>query len=807
MIPEHYLGPVAQYSHTSVAVPLNVVVNVVVIGMLCTAPLVYAQTTGELSGRVYDQTGAALAGVRVSVRGSAQPYAQTTADGDFVFLALPEGDHEISAELTGFERARRSVRVRAGERAKVSLTIRLAIVEETIVTAARVGERNVQAIPMAISAVSNAELERLGMTTVDQVAALAPSVTFTQNSNFGQLSIRGIGTNAVYAGADPSSVMYLDGVYLARPGMALVQFLDLDRIEVLRGPQGTLYGRNAVGGAMNLISKPPTNEFQGAARFTTGNLGTFRGEALASGPLKRDRVMGRIAFMRSVGNGYVRDLEHPDHPLGGDDVIAARGQLRVVFDRRTSLLFLSDVSDQRGAPLTFNKVLAVKPGFQIDNPADLHEVRTSVPASQRQLQYGATVRLTTALTPSTTVTSVTAFRRFDYRFSLDSDITELGLSTFDQHESQHQLSEEIAATHQRAWLTWVAGAFLFGETDDQMLRSPQQPAGVEIHLDPRVDATSRAAFGQATVTLTSQLSATAGLRYTHESKDIDNAGGLYRLDAPDTSVAGSVYGYSDSTNHTAWTPKLGLEMKLAGGALTYVSATRGFKSGGFNLSSTAPGRGFAPEWAWNYEGGLKGTLMKGRSRFGVSAFVMNYTNLQVQTTIRPGVYDIRNAASATIRGIEVENTSRIGRGLEGGGHLTWLDATYDHYLAVAVGGLTGDVSGNRLNNAPEWAGRLWLEWTHDIGRSGRLSFAADATSQSTVFYTPFNDDIQRQPPYALLGSRVEYGPGHRRWSVSAYARNLNDADYIMATFGTSPAAFGGRPGASRQFAIEFTVRR
>ena len=251
-------------------------------------------------------------------------------------------------------------------------------------------------------------------------------------------------------------------------------------------------------------------------------------------------------------------------------------------------------------------------------------------------------------------------------------------------------------------------------------------------------------FGQATVGLTSRLSATAGVRYTHEGKDIDNAGGRYGLDAPYAPVPGSVYGYSDSIAHDAWTPKVGIEMKLPHDALAYVSATRGFKSGGFNPSSTAPGRGYAPEWAWSYEGGWKGTLMGGRSRFGVSAFVMDYTNLQVQTPIGIGVFDIRNAAAATIRGVEVENTSRIGRGIEAGGHVAWLDATYDRYIAVNNLNVTGDVSGNRLNNAPEWAGRLWIEWTGDIGRSRRLSIAADVDGTvDGVLHA-----VQRQHPAA-----------------------------------------------------------
>ena len=766
-----------------------------------------AQSLASVVGSVVDQTSAPLPGVHVTIRGIAVRTAATGAAGDFAFPDLPNGDYEISAELRGFQPERRAVRVQAGKAITMSFTLRLAILEESIVTAAKVGERDLQTIPMAISAVSNADLGRLGTHALGQAVALAPSVTLSQNAGFGQLTIRGIGTSALYAGADPSSAMYLDGVYLARPAMAFVQFLDLDRIEVLRGPQGTLYGRNAVGGALNLISKSPTNDFQASADFTAGNLNEFRADARISGPLKRDRLMGSIAFARGARDGYVRDLEHPDHPLGGDDVTAARGQLRVVFDRRADLLLSGDVDVQNGTPLSFNKVLAAKPGFTFDNPPDLHEVRSSAFPYGRTVQSGGSARLTMALTPSTSLVSLTAYRTLDYEFFVDADMTELNLVTTHQHEWQHQLSEEMTISHQQARLTWVGGVFFFNEFDHQSFWVDQPVAGLQVRLDPRVDATSRAVFGQASIGLTPRLSATAGLRYTHEGKNINNAGGRYGLDAPFAPVPGSVYGYADSIAHDAWTPKVGVEVKLPHDALAYVSATRGFKSGGFNPSSTAAGRGYAPEWAWSYEGGWKGTLGGGRSRFGVSAFVMDYTDLQVQTPIAIGVFDIRNAAAATIRGVELENTSRIARGFEAGGHVTWLDATYDQYIAVNNFNVTGDVSGNRLNNAPEWAGRLWIEWSGDIGGSRRLSIAADATAQSTVFYTPFNDSIQRQAPYGLLGGRIEYGPSHRRWAFAAYARNLTNTDYVTATFGTSPAAFAGRPGPQRQFAIEFTVRR
>ena len=778
----------------------------ILFGVLLLAQAASAQP-GRLEGSTSDATGAALAGVTLTVRGGASREERSDSSGRFEFRDLPAGEYELRAVLVGFQSRERVVRVQPGATVSVSLTMAVGVLEHTVVTGTKTGAADVQSMPMAISSVQDAELTRLGIRTIDEAAARMPFVTFTQNGSFGQLSIRGIGTNAVYAGADPSSAMYLDGVYLARPAMAFADFLDLDRIELFRGPQGTLYGRNALGGALNLISKTPTNDFQAAARVTAGALDERRFEGRVSGALRRDRIMGSVAFAKGMRDGYVRDLDHPDHPLGGDDLTSARGQLRVVFSRRAEMLVSADVGDQDGTLLHFNKVLRIKPGFTVDNPADLREVRTSRPASSSVRQSGAAARVTAALTPSTTLVSLTGYRTVDNRFIVDADITELDVLITNMYERQHQWSEELTISGHRSRLRWVAGLFVFDEFDHQRALVDQPVSRTQVRLDPRVDANSRAAFGEARVGLTSRLSGIVGLRYTREQKNIDNAGGLYGLDPPMAPIGTSVYRYTDAIVYHAWTPRFGAELTLPGHALAYVSATRGFKSGGFNLSSTQPGRGFAPEWAWSYEGGVKTEPLGGRLRLNVAAFHMDYSDLQVQTPIGIGVFDIRNAAAATVQGVEVEATGRMGRGIDAGGHLAWLDAAYDRYVAVGIGGVTGDVSGNRLNNAPEWSGRLWVEWTARVGRAQRLTLTADATAQSTVFYTPFNDDIQRQSPYGLVGGRVEYGPSHRRWAVNVYARNLTDADYIMATFGTSPVAFGGRPGPPRQFGVQMVVQR
>jgi iron complex outermembrane receptor protein len=764
----------------------------------------YAQSA-SITVEVKDTVGAPIPGAVVTIAGPANRALETGADGRVSLDELAPGQYRVTAAARGFAPAERAVRLRAGDTTSLSLTLLVQSADYTRVTAARIGERDIQATPIAVSALSSADLQRTQAHTVEQLAGMVPSLTFSQNTGFSQVTIRGIGTNAVFAGSDPSSAVYVDGVYMARPAMVLSDFMELDRVEVLRGPQGTLYGRNAVGGAVNVVTRPPTNELEASARVDVGTADTLRAEARVSGPLVRDRVLGSVSFLRGVRQGFVNDLTHPDAPLGGEDVTAALGKLHVVFNRRTDLLVSGDFTYRDPIPLVYAKVLAVKPGFVVDNPPGLHDVRTSVPAWSESLQYGGAARLTVRLAPHTVLTSLTAFRKLDYELFVDGDITELDLTISNVHEIQHQVSEEVTVAHERPGLSWIGGVFLFNEHD-------RQPTFVHLggarrlnHLDPDVEADSKALFGQVTIALASHVSATAGLRYTREGKQIDNRGQLFTLDLPRVPVANTAYAYTDAISHTAWTPKVGLEFQPTAATMAYVSAARGFKSGGFNLTSQAAGRGYAPELAWSYEGGLKTLLAGGRARLNVAAFQTDYEDLQVQTAILPGVIDISNAAAATIRGIELEGVSRLAHSLNAGGHLAWLDATYDEYIAVGAGGIIGDVAGRRLSNAPEWSGRLWLEWRTSLARSRTLSLRADTRWQSTVFFTPFNDDIQRQRPCGLLDLSAEFGVRH--FTVGAYARNLTNEDYITGAFSSPQPAFGGRPGDSRQIGVQLSVRR
>ena len=245
----------------------------------------------------------------------------------------------------------------------------------------------------------------------------------------------------------------------------------------------------------------------------------------------------------------------------------------------------------------------------------------------------------------------------------------------------------------------------------------------------------------------------------------------------------------------AWTPKGSIQVQVSRDTFVYVSATRGFKSGGFNqFNPTAPEseRAFNPEFAWSFEGGLKRTMAGGRVRVNTAVFSNDYRDLQVQSFLRPGVIDISNAGSATIRGIEVEAAAAAGRGVQLAGHFSWLDATYDRYLARGPGGATRDAAGNRLNNAPEWSGSGSAVYELATGRAGTASVRGDVSWQSRVFFTPVNDAIETQRAYGLLHLRAGFEPRSRRWEIAVYVRNAGEPG-VHHRHGQRPAAGDHRP--------------
>jgi iron complex outermembrane receptor protein len=779
--------------------------------LLALASAAWAQPALPLSGVVRDTTDSVLSGVTVTVTGEALSVPRTVVTderGRYEVDTLPGGRYRVTAVLSGFEPGSTEVDVGAGP-ATLDVVLSLSSFSDRVtVTATKTGATDVQSTPVAITVFPTRTLEEMGVKTLEDLAGVAPSVTMSQHTGGAQVTIRGIGTNSTVAGADPSSTIHLDGVYLGRPAMVFADFLDVERVEVLRGPQGTVYGRNSVGGTINIVTRPPTPTLEASVRLTAGNYDKRRAEGAVRGPLIKDRVMGSVALLRGTREGFVHDLDHPDHSLGGEDTWSGRGQLRIVFGTRSDLLLSGDHGRFEGVPLTYAKPLVAKPGFSFDNPPGLWTVRTSDLASGKNIQGGASAKLTVRLNATTTLTSLTAYRNSDYRFFIDPDATELPLQTSDVPDLQRQFSQELTLVQRKPKLTWIGGAFFFDEHNEGQVEITVYPAQIQIRPFAKVGVKAWALFGQATYSVSSRVSLTGGLRYTDERKDLDNTGGVYRLGTTILADPSSFYFYVDTASYQAWTPKASLQVQAARDTFVYVSATRGFKSGGFNPTAPGPGAAFDPEFAWSYEGGLKRTLAGGRVRVNAAAFFNDYQDLQVQSFARPGVVDVSNAGSATIRGLEIEATAKVVRGLQFAGHISWLDATYDQYSAFVPGSPTRlDAAGRRLNNAPAWSGGGSAVYEFATGGAGTASVRGDVSWQSRVFFTPVNDDIETQAAYGLVHLRAGFEPRSHRWEMAVYVRNLGNQGYIIGTANIPLPAFTGRPGEPRYWGAQFTLRR
>ena len=774
-----------------------------------------AQSPPQLSGVVRDTTGAVLPGVTVTVTGAALVVPRTVVTNDhgrYELDSLPAGRCVVTATLIGFQPKTREVDVHAGAAALDLILDVSSFSERMTVTATKTGASDIQSTPIAVTAFPSRTLEQLGVQTVEGLAGFAPTLIISQHTGAAQVTIRGIGTNSTVVGADPSSTVHLDGVYLGRPVMAFAEFMNLERVEVLRGPQGTLYGRNSVGGTINIVTRQPTNILETSVRLTAGNHDKLRAEGAISGPLVKNKVMGNFAFLRSTRDGFVKDLDHPDHSLGSEDTWAGRGQLRFVLGTRSELLLSGDYGRFDGIPLTYAKPIAAKTSpltgrpYVFDSPASLWQVRTSHLTSGENTQQGASARLTLPLSATTTLNSLTAYRKSNYRFFIDADATELTLQTSDVPDLQHQFSEELTIVQRTPKVTWIGGAFLFDDHNEGQVEITVYPA-IQIRPFAKIGTKARALFGQATYSLSRRVTLTGGVRYTDEEKDLENTGGVYRIGTAILAVPGSFYEYVDNATFRAWTPKASFQVHASRDTFVYVSATNGFKSGGFNPTARQPGMAFRPESAWSYEAGLKQTTAGGRVRANTAMFYNDYRDLQVQSFVEPGVVDIRNAGSATIKGLEVEVTAAAGRGVQLAGNVSWLDATYDHYVAAEPGGKTLDAAGNRLNNAPQWSGSGSAVYEFPTGRAGTASVRSDVSWQSRVFFTPVNDTIETQRAYGLVHLRAGFEPPSRRWEVALYVRNLGNQDYITGTANVPIPAFTGRPGDPRQWGTQFTLRR
>lgn len=660
------------------------------------------------------------------------------------------------------------------------------VIEAVVVTAQRV-EQNLQDVPVAVSAFGEDTLRVNRMNSMIDIAQRTPSFTATEvNPGEPNLAIRGIGTEGINsnAGGDASVVLFVDGVYIGRGGAAPLDLYDLERVEVLRGPQGTLFGKNVVGGAVSLTSRKPAfdDEFIEV-------IGTF-------GNYDRTELLGRFnaafsptfavsgAISTRQRDGYTTNVTTGNRV---DDEKSAGGRIAFRYqpDELWDILFAVDRvdQDQRGQPrdnvcdASFNggvHCVGVDPDPRRVNAFDdgylRREVTGLTATIERALNFG-------------TLTSVTAYRTADYAhadaFFSNPINPPTQIESFNENiEDTKQLSQELRISFDalESRLSGVAGLYYLFENIERneiLVQTFPAPAATGIGSFPQdVDSRSYAIFGQLNYDLTPQLTLSAGARMTWEEKEADLAGIL--VQGPGTPPPLSVpYAVSADKSWDAFTPRFAATYRLTDSAMVYASAARGFKSGGFQgtagtgASAATP---YDPEFAWSYEVGTKTQWLDDSLRLNVAAFQIDYEDLQVSQLVPLCCVVIGNAATAEIRGIEIEALYRPLAGLDINANYSWLDAEFDSFAT----GATADHTGNTLPRAPRHKLNAGVQYEWPVGALGTLMARVDWTRQSRIYFEASNTPLEVQEDYDLIDARLALRSTDERWELALWGKNLDD---------------------------------
>jgi iron complex outermembrane receptor protein len=675
--------------------------------------------------------------------------------------------------------------------------------EEILVTADR-RTSSIQDVPISITALSGATLEAAGIRTTEQLSDLTPGL-LVQRSVVGKISIRGVGNENYTIAGDPGVAVHSDGVYVARASAGLFDLFDIARVEVLRGPQGTLYGRNATGGVINVIPNTPVDTFEARAAGEIGNYDAIRIEGMVNVPLGAGFAV-RLAGMGSWRDGFTENTNAGAAARGfgrldSKDVWALRGQLAFdnggPFTGRLSVEHLDDQSNLQAYKYLNRPDALPTADFGGFGPDSLRTVNQGfepqIPGASRDVGSDSDFFLTRQTGVAlhlgydfggVQASSITGYRKTRFNWFNDGDGSDVFYVNYIQQDANEQWSQEIQlASDPDQTLSWLVGGFYFKETGDSFIALPftfgaDLPFFIEVEGSARTEAL--AGFGELRWQATDRLKITLGGRYSHEKRSTD-----YRYEI--NFGAPFVRFVDDEASFNAFTPRFVINYEATDTVNVYGSITRGFKSGGFNLLAVQPG--FAPEKVWAYEAGVKAQTADRRATINGNIFYYDYTDIQVGQIVNLQSV-LTNAARSRLYGAEVEFSVRPVTGLEAGITAAYLNARYTEFCTgdptqpaapVSPGCDAAnpiDLSGNRLPRAPEWTITNSLAYTFDLGATGQLNLRTDWRFQSDMFFTQFNRPLIAQPAYVTGNAAITWTSANDRFSVAAFVNNLTDETYF-----------------------------
>ncbi len=701
------------------------------------------------------------------------------------------------------------------------------VLEEIIVTATK-REKNIQDVPIAISAITAKDIDSAGLTRVEEMTLLVPNFTYAQTTTkkITALVIRGLSSSGGI-GNDPNIGVYIDGVYIGRDSGFNSGLMDIERVEVLKGPQGTLFGRNSTTGALNITTRKPSQDGFVEIEGSVGDLSYTRLGVSAGGAFS-ENVMGKISVSKSDRDGYL------DNTFGGTandiDNLFVRGQLLIAPNDKLAITLSADYNEDKG---NGNNYKSASPG----DPTNYERV-VSIPdlGSEDRDIYGVAATIEYTLDSGYEITSISATRNIDEKSTVDGDYSPLELNVFGDDREQSSFSQELRiASPSGERFEWVAGVYYFDQeftavTDTfsgpdtifafggaffdpfffSLIGTGSTPTDFglpansgQVLTNARIDTESLAAFASGSYDLSDQWSITAGIRYTDDDKNLtfsQVSDPISQAFFPEIDCADPSFGCQNSQRDNQWTPQISLEFRPTDDILTYLKYSEGFNSGGFNANlygGIAP-LSFGSETVESWELGFKSTLADNRVRLNVAVFDTDYLNKQESFFLASaGGFVQTNAGAAESKGFEIEFTALPMDGLEVFGSVGSADAKYTDY---------GDNTGNKLQNAPDLQWNLGGQYEWAMSNTLNGSIRADVFYQDKRFLQADNDPFFVFEETTMVNLRLGLGSDDGKWLVTAWARNLFEDDAVVQIFGGSSPfipSYNYAPNAPRTIGVDF----
>lgn len=699
-------------------------------------------------------------------------------------------------------------------------------VDEVIVTAQKRAQ-DVQEVPASISAFSGTALETRQIHSVEGVFNTIPNVTFNIAGSFTPtIAIRGIAPDGVNGTIEPSVALNIDGVYQPRIYGVFLAMHDLEDIEVLRGPQGTLYGRNATGGVINLNSRRPTSMFEASGSLSLGDYDHVGARGYVSGPVAGDKVLARLSAIYDRHSGYGKNLftgarVDAGESYGGRLTIRLLPRDNVTVDLIASQLYDSDTNARYNldgmSGASYDAIVAAGLGAQTTAPWRTY---ANFPTHKWSRQSALTGIVTWELAPHVSLKSITGGQRFKDSIYTDGDTLAADYLVADALQTSTTFSQEFDLSA-KLWdrVDAVLGAYYLKDHNNggspadfnngfpvfSLAPTARRDIQNQNFIDQRLE--SKAVFADATVNLTNRLRVLGGVRYTEDDKSAVETIGAQLQRSTNTYLPTNtcVNRRAPDLKFTSTTGKVGAQYDFAPGVMGYVQWQSGFKAGGY--AAAACGVSFLPEEIKDLEAGVKSTLFDGALTLNVSLFDYDYSNLQLTRIINLAAV-VDNAAKAKIRGGEIEGVARFGHGLRADFGLGLLDSKYVGYSSkrTATEPLL-DLTGNQLVKAPKVTANLGVEYLTPVGEAGNVTFRAETNYSSRVYFTPFNEAIAKQDGYSIYNLLATFRPNNPRYEVQFYVKNITNKAYKTgAAFSTILNYVTGSWNEPRTFGAELTVK-